>query len=466
MAAVEFVESGELDLDVEVDADDGGAPAPRARGWRRIHRVWPFALVAVVVAGVYVMAAARESARVEARTALLLSQGGYISGLGPEMGLAWTLDDVQGKGYVGWVDETLVLQGTEEGLFAVDLGTGDTRWQVPIEADDLYHCWEDAEGPDGTMLLCGRYSLAGSQEDGIYPFGYVIEQRDAATGELLASRETDGHLSVSWWGNDLLVLDEADGTLELRLESLEGEVRWALPVPGPTTSDTAAWVDPSADMAILRGARHLAVDRDGQVLFERPTSAEHDPTDPGGFIEYLSTMREGFVLSRYGGEQSSVAIFDEHGALQLDTEGYLASPMADDGSAPGLVVTQPLWGLAVWDRVTAQTVLEIDGQPESLLLILHGALIYQRDGELRAVDLSTGTERWQTEMRQSEILGTDGEVLVIDDRLSHGRLRGISAHTGTDLWEYPLPNLDTSAFVAGGALLLDDGQRLMRLTSE
>ncbi len=458
MASVEFVESGES------DGDDGEQPAPRARGRRRIRRAWPFALVAVVAVGLYGVTTTREAARTGARLALLSEQQGFVAGLGPELGAAWVLDGVPDGAVTGWVGDLLLLQDEPASVRAVDIATGVERWRVSFPVDTWLSCWEDGGAPDASVLLCERYG-AGQMVDGEYSAAeWALELRDRSTGEVIATREDDRYVTATWWGTELLVLEEVADGLELRLESLDGEVRWTQPLPGARAEGAFALVDRSADVALVSAGRHLALDHDGRAVVEVPAG---DAVESEQTFEYLTTLRDGgFALHHHAQNDSSVEVFDDDGDLQLEADGYLVSPMVDDGSAPGRVVTEPLWGVVVWDRAAAQTVVELDGLSESTFFVLLGALFYQREGELRAVDLETGEERWRIELRQSEVLGTDGDVLLVLDRLSTGELRGISAHTGAELWTYPLPGPDSGAMVVGGVLLLHDDEILMRLEDD
>ncbi|NLF05046.1 MAG: PQQ-binding-like beta-propeller repeat protein [Actinomycetales bacterium] len=461
-AAVELVEGAELDL------DEPFAPAEELpkRSWRDVvRRGWPLALVAVVVAGAFTVAQARESSRVDARLEAMRPQFGYIEGLGPEMGVLWSVDLAPREYFGGSTEELMFVSHEDGGLRVIDLASGDERWHVAAEPDRMTYCWGSDEPAGGTThVLCERYGYS-SLEEPVDFEDREIERRDAMTGEVIEVRDPNGQLSLEWWGPDVLVLAEVDGALELRREAFDGEARWRVPVTGTADGTAAAWVDPVADVAVVRTDRHLVVDGDGQVVLDVPVREDVAAAAAAGLVnEWLSPQRGGsFVLSRYVDDVESVEVYDSQGERSFSTVGYVATPMVDDQVVPGLVVVHPPWGLAVWDSTTGKAAVELDGAPNDGTMLLHGALIYQREGELRAVDVRTGEERWHAQLEQSELLGSDGDVVLFLSYEGDPELFAFSARTGALVWTYPLPSASAFPMVYAGALMLQDGQTLVRL---
>ncbi len=467
-AAVELVESGELDLEGLLATDEelgpaAGAPPPTGSGWRRaVRRAWPLALVAVVVVGAVAVSSAREAARVEARRDVLRGQMGFVEGVGSEMGWRWATE-LAASDYVVAASEGVLLLGSDDGRQRVlDLETGEELWAIGADGDLLPSC-----GVDGAMMECAFWaSMAWDVDDPTMPRASRVERRDARSGEVLDVRDPAAFESLVWWDDDLLLLEDVDGALELRLEAPGGEVRWRLPVPRGGAGSrrsldvpiATAWVDQRAGLAFVRTDRHLVVDREGRIVLELV------PDDEGRESgEWLgSFLPEVLVRSRWAEESQQVELLDLEGRTLLDTDGYFSSAMVDDGVVPHLVVVAPPWGLEVLDWSTGRSVIELDGAPEGLPLLLHGALISQERGEIRAVDLATGDERWHADV-PGDALGSDGEVVLYADRGLESRIRAISVHTGAEVWTYDLPSSQSDPFVRDGALFVRDGTTLTRL---
>jgi len=453
-AAVELVEGAELDLD---EPFAPVAPLPSRSWWDRLVRGWPIALVAVALVGVFVLVQVRESSRTEARLEALRAQLGYLEGIGPQMGVLWSVDMEPDEHLVGSTEDLAFMTG-DDGVFrVVDLTTGAERWRVDPELGFQTYCAGSAEGPDGsTQVSCERYPAGGIE--GADRSGYSIERRDAMTGEVLEVRELGDHRYLAWWGSGVLVLDAGGAGLELRREGLDGVVQWRLPVAGDPGS-VAAWVDSVNDVAVVHAGRHLVVDRDGSVVLDVPEQADLGATGS----EWLVPRRDGtFVRTSYvdGGER--VEVLDSHGAHSFSARGYVAAPLVDDATVPGLVVVHEPWGIAVWDVATGETVVELDGAEHGDTLLLHGALVYQVEGELRAVDVRTGEERWHTRLDAPSLLGSDGDVVLYAHPGDPRELRAISARTGALAWTYPVGDA-TFPMVHSGSLLIYDGQALVRL---
>src|SRR5690606_21883745 len=190
---VELVEGGRGALedhgaaDVELDPQDAG-PEPRESGWRRIRRAWPLAVVAVVVAGAYLVTGARERAALAARHALLQDQLAYVPDLGraPEplwrvetRSEPWSSPAVSGGAVV-------VSGGSPDGepvSVALDLETGTALWEIESSPGESVFCGLPREvlaSPDGTVVC-----LAQRGESDEEPFSVAsLEHRDPRTGQV------------------------------------------------------------------------------------------------------------------------------------------------------------------------------------------------------------------------------------------------------------------------------------------
>lgn len=467
MTAVEIVEAGFVDDDEELATADGPGRDATVRGWRRALRAWPVALVAVVVAGFAVVSAIRDAARSEARLEVLRVQPGFAAELGPGLRQVWAIDDLPPGSISGVWGDLLVLLGEGE-LRAVAGATGEELWRVDV--DGIVLCGVGVGFGAGSsdprvqsasgVLPCQRYVTSGSSADDV-AIRTVFEQRDAATGQVVASLDRDSVVSAVWWQGELLVLEMVDDGLELRLESITGGSRWRLPVLEQTPGEDA-WVFVDGERAFVTGARNLVVDRDGAIVFD---SDEDLPAgvDEGGF---LGPVRDGWFVDDVRDGAQRTAVFGSDGKLDLEAEGYLLPPAVDDGSVPGAVVLVPPWGMTVWDREAEEPRAEIDGHPDDVVFLLHGALVYAREGVLRAVDASSGAVRWTAELHQGDVHGTDGDVVLVSDSSSGPVLRAISVHSGEQLWTYELPSAESAPLVVGGLLLVQDGETLVRLSAD
>lgn len=476
-----------------VDVDDA---VPRSRWWS-VARVWPVAVVVLVAIG----AAVASGQRSAARSAALQESHLYLSDLTTEPHALWsvpgtvpTYGQMFGPAALLPNDplispELLLVQldvastdgdadaarygfGPDGDIVALDVATGEERWRVAWNAGEHLRCGAST-GRDGTsMVVCERESSevsgagagAGDDLEGgveISVSQRTIELREPATGELLATRHGTAS-DVTPWGRELIVVERGEAGTWLRLESYDGQVRWRVPyVPAGTDSEHVQVSVAGPELAV-NGPRQLLIDGEGDVLVD---VAELGLDAPGsGVGTFLLPIGHGRVLvivpeqSDEGtfAQQRSI-VLDRDGAALLDAPGVALGAWADDGTVPDIFV---VWGdeaTEVWQSGGAEPLVQHASSFVQTFL-LDGALVSSDGAELRSTGLPDGAERWSVSEGAGQIVGTDGETLLIQDSHESSTLRARSVRTGEELWHLSVgPGLVVPVAHGGMLFVYRDG---------
>ncbi|WP_378099659.1 PQQ-binding-like beta-propeller repeat protein [Cellulomonas sp. T2.31MG-18] len=133
--------------------------------------------------------------------------------------------------------------------------------------------------------------------------------------------------------------------------------------------------------------------------------------------------------------------------VRLDgTEVGIAS---DDGSLPGLTLVSA-GTMRAYDADGHQR-WELAGASPAGVVVLGGVVYVTRDGGVTAVDGSTGTVRWRTDLRGPLLTPlTDGRVLLV---ATGADLAALDLRTGAVLWRAALPSGHTDVMAFGGLLV-------------
>jgi len=471
-ARVDFVEAGEIH-------DDGGPPddgrladpAPGAvpdephgrRGWRRIKRAWPIALVAVVGVGLLLALDQRGRAAREAQQDLFATQWHRLAELGSGLGPAWLVEDVGRYPSVADVEDVyLVGVDTDDGaaLIALEAESGAERWRI---RDAGVHIYCESPARQQSSPPAGTAACTASTTD-----SWSLVLLDLATGEQRASRDMGGSAeAMHWHGAVLLVESDPDGT-QLRLEDFDGTVRWAVPVLDRALSTyEVARLDVAGDRAMaVVGDRVVAVDVAGAVILDTDSPARPPAAPATSALVPLSPgvlPRGGFVLTGYDGTRWLTVVYDEHGEQRFEAEAGLGLSSFDDGSLGDVVVLWKEGGIEVRD-LAGGVLAQLDGTSDGALYVVDGALVFTDAGRLRAFEAASGEERWSVDVGFGTQVGSDGSVVLVHGYQSADpMIRAFDVGTGAEEWVYELPGPRAEPLVAGGTLLIHDGTTLTKL---
>lgn len=394
----------------------------------------------------------------------LRGREGFAEDLGPGLAVRWAVPVTSSDRVTGWTPELLLVTEDRETLRAIDRRTGEERWRLRSSPGTLTSCdMPDPEGP----LRCSEVTV--QAWDSSFPYlrpgtprpwnwaglGMGVRDeglRDPATGESLGTwSPVSGPTAM--WGLARVVLDEDERVL--RLEDVDGTVRWEVPVPGEELPDILVHED--LGLATVRADGHLVLDVEGRLVAELPL-------EDGAYWDHLFPLAGGGTARRILAAEPLVAVLDAEGEELARERGEMLRPTLDDGSAGGIVV--------VADGRTARVLgsdgrvlLDLPYQPEEAW-VLQGSLVTRFLGQVRAHSLEDGRERWVLRMPRGTVVGTDGEVVLVEDRSEEPRLRAVSVRDGSERWTFPLPGPGSRLHALGGMLLLREGGSLMLLAEE
>lgn len=424
-------------------------------GPRRTVRVVLVALTVVAVAVVNGVHMAQESRRARA----LATMTGVVAPLDRPLAETWELGSGAAMAYV---DDLLLHVDRPDGvthIMAVDVATGVERWRVRRGGDDGVDWCGGRIGPaDDPMVLCWAGGGAGSASA---PRGPAVTSRmvglhlrDGSVGlELVTDLPRSGYGVID--GDLVMASRDRDVLSVRRVDPVTGEAVWSQRVVlrSPTTDGTfKAAVQVSDGFVVITGPTTAVLSAgDGRVL-----RTWHAPSTERGSVFPLAgadvrTSPHGFgAWSRREGSQRSPSgtWYDAQGFARARVEGLLAEAEVTDGSRPEVVLFRhPETGLlSAVDATTGEVLWSAVHSRSAVLLRRDGAVVLAADGEVTAVDLRTGHERWSTPVEglRPDLAGvTDGSTVVVMAAPRGPRLlHAIDLTTGEETWTAPAPTVD------------------------
>lgn len=505
-------------------AEDEGAPADRSAARERYLRVMgPVAAVLAVVLGTGL---AVEGVRDGARMERMREAPGGVVDVSRPLDETWLWEGPvgrpQGDADGRWSEVAalggLVVFQSEDELVALEPGSGEEAWTVPLGADP--DCGPLSEVGWGDVVTRNLVCLAGAEPDRtvvlVNPDGSVSAERalDPAETErygvprpgpagTVLRVERVGPAAPEAMGDAVCnEMGECTGTVEdgrdlaLRAEdAVTGAERWSATVAFRTTpaDQCANWSGRSWDgtpstgmldaddfgaqvwagLVLLYGCGvHSAVTPEGAVL------------DTGmalgtGSVERLRTGA--YAAYTYEGD-ARTDLLDADGDKAGELEGYALQAMAVAGPEPETLMGSAgsrLWSYTL-DATPRWDVRAGEGVQRFLAQVGDTAVVLGTPGVVRGLDLATGAERWSWDGAEpggnasaglfvSQVF-TDGRsvLLAVENGYGGRGLAALDAATGEVVWEQPAEVSDRSAgswtgFVAG--LLAVDGH-LVEVTPE
>ena len=388
--------------------------ARRATRHRR-RTVAGIAAAAVLVAGVNVVEAAREQRRNE----LLAALPGTVAGLAEPLTVSWETTVVPTDG----IAHDLVISAEGAGrlgeLVAIDVATGERRWSVPRGSSGTADWCEGGIGTlEEPLVLCWRNA---SVLPGVVGAEAFVSPRlvvlDAADGSIVAEHVRDvpaaGHGVVD--GDLVAATRDGSSVRVVRLDPVTLEERWSVDLPlvaQLVDGSFSAFLRVDDHGVVLTGPTTVVLDADdGSTLAEWHV----DPDAPGVSTWVTTQILTGAdVVTTDRGFAAWDQVVDgvrgpvgrwyaPDGTPGPAIEGFLAEPEVTDGSAPDVVLLRDAAGT-----------------------------------ELSGVDVTTGEVRWTVEMGTHVLLRREGEVVVAEV----DGLRALDLTSGEERWRVVTPGLD------------------------
>lgn len=456
--------------DVQLVDDDAAAPPPTApsppRAPARRGRWWLLAAAALVV-GCAVGAQVLLDARERAHVARFDDLPGILLPLAARPGALWELPAEEDRQVVTEAGGHLVSASVSQDgvtVTGLDRATGAPAWtaradaRVDLVADEpwVHHAQcaplDDDRGRATRVACVAGASQVNELTDGTEPVQVVVV--DARTGALVSSvrRDAWGHAWATRGGDLLLVTGDA-GAQRVTAVGADGGTRWetALQAEGGAVGLTEPAVSARGGFALVSAGDHAWVlDEAGAVVREHAVPADTSVMlGRGGALVLRGYTRQEDAEDSWSYQSDAHALFVGQDGTQTVVED-VALPDTDDGSAPGVELMLDGQTGAIVGRAAADGRelwrARASGYPH---VLLERTIYVQQDGELVALDVGTGDERW------SAHLAEPGWQVVTDGRLVYaigpeGSVQGFTLDRGeqryqADLGEYVDP--ESGAYV-------------------
>jgi outer membrane protein assembly factor BamB len=445
MRQVELVENGEPD-------DDLAEPEVAAARRVRLRRWW---WVPLVVAGLALGAQQGVDAYQRHTAARYAGVPGVLAPIQAPLTVRWTIRDTLHWSWRPIDADHVAAAGSIDGVaqgVSVDVRTGRYAWRtaLPQPAGDGGRCEPVTPGPgDGPgrgtpqQVVCLTGDTVETPDGAAPDPGPAhLTVLDAATGHRLHEFATTAAQGFDV-GDDVAVLaiGRGDGRDDVRAIDLRtGTVRWSTTTPVSRSQQAQA-----AAVVVVAGGEALVFDTGGVSRLALADGTVLSPPQPVLALSLSADRSRAQLTTRTGYSPLTVVVGGPGGDVTLP--GLDRSPVADDGSLDGLMLTQ------VGDKLTAygSTGKVTWTAPETVsATVVLGGVVYGSTGTgAVALDGRTGHVRWRADVGPSTAaqLLTDGFHLLLDvgatgaDPLDNPRREIVAldkAH-GTVVWRSPYP---------------------------
>ncbi|QKY20998.1 PQQ-binding-like beta-propeller repeat protein [Halolamina sp. CBA1230] len=303
--------------------------------------------------------------------------------------------------------------------------------------------WDRGAAGSATPLVDG---------DAVYSVADSATALEARTGEELWATELPATADRTPVLTDDLLVVAADDRL-LALDRADGEERWNVGLPRP--ADAALTVDPASEtitvpLAGRRGAAGLvAYDTAGERLWADDTLAARATAIDGDAVSVTGYLQDGNT-----GVLRRLSVTDGGRQWERELDGPDTAPVvADAGVLVGDGGTLALHDPADGERVRTLGTFG-DRIPETPAVADGTAFVTSSEGDLVAVEIDEGTERWRRAVGvvagTGVGVGRDAVVASVTD-LPEGDLAGIAAYErddGAPRWEHEIEGFDASPSTA------------------
>lgn len=488
------------------EPDPSGAPDDRdadtVRPARRARRRWVVAGAVVAALALVVAVAGQRAVDADerARIAAVAGQPAAVGELDGPPSVRWkaTSGSFVDASAVRTADGRLVtVRGAPEGSVAVvalDASTGAEVWSSEVidgGAGGEVDSGPVLEGQSGRCVVPAQEHVVVclvhdgrtvDQDDGLTTLPpsvvrvVVLDVRDGTVvrdlADALGVDPTREPSSIAAVGELVVVADmPGDGQAYVRAATTDGTRAWERTMPLPPGGDPQdlrtrpfALLHPLGDVVVAFTPDELLVlDATGTTVRSVPTGDRLLGYATADFAALTSPYARG----RDGAAVEEVVTLVHADGTTSTVRGGVLSPVVDDGSVAGLVLTHEKDVLTAWDRDgterwTARTTLERDEA-----MVLDGRVHVDTGGDLVALDARTGDEVWRRSDVGLNLVATDGRHLLAvglePGRGARSQLVAVDPSDGSETWRAPLPDGTTDVVASLGLLVAlmftDDGSQ-------
>lgn len=412
------------------------------------------ALVLALVAGQRVA-----DAQAQARWDRLSDGTSVVQPVGRSLTVRWSLDPstlmavTQGVAWRGTVVGPVRAADGSIGIVSLDDRDGHRRWTIPVLGADASRA--GAQGQVMARASCHRVPEDASRVVCLVTDSVVrITDQQANTtnasqvhlvvvdpkdGRVLAEHQLGAELStleaVLRGGLTVIATSSAGRPEVVAVDAASGAERWRAAVPAAGGLGGFGAVGFGDLVAVIGFTALDVLGADGVV--HRSVS----------LTSYAGAMPRSDGRLLLPQEARTLVVGPDHD-VQLD--GTAVGLPSDDGSLPGLTLVSSAGTMRAYDADGHQR-WELAGASRAGVVVLAGTVYVTRDGGVTAVDGSTGTVRWRTDLRGPLLTPlTDGRVLLV---AVGADLAALDLRTGAVLWRAPLPSGHTDVMAFGGLLV-------------
>lgn len=327
----------------------------------------------------------------------------------------------------------------------------------------------DTKPPKGNISLYGRVgSTPAAVDDAVYIGGeeylYALAK---ATGQLIWSFNTPGGVVNSpAVANGIVYFSSGDQNL-YAVDARTGVERWHFSIKD-SKLPWSAFTNP----VVSGGVVYIGSERDSLHALDAATGRELWRTQVIGSIKHTPAVADGLV---YVGTNTHPSLDNTFFYAVEASTGRVRwrRPLEEELASSAAVVDGSVYFSAY------QALYSLDARTGALrwrfthpgsVIVTAPAIAYDTafitlDSNLYAVDTSSGQERWSFRGEGVFLVSPSisGEVVYCPVLGSNGRpgmLYGVAAHTGRELWRFPITgSIDDVAALANGVIYLkgDDG---------
>lgn len=397
-------------------------------------------------------------ARAQASWDRLSDRTSVVAPVGRSVSVRWSLDPStlmavsQGAGWRGTVVGPLLASDGSIGIVGLDDRDGHRRWTIPVLGPDASRagmpgqvmsrasCHRVPEDPSRLVCLVTDAVVRITDQQATRSTASEVHLVvvDPGDGRVLAEHRLGADLStfeaVLRGGLAVIGASSAGRSEAVGVDAASGAERWRAAVPA-AGADGGFGAVGFGDLVAVIGVTGLDVlGADGAV---------HRSVALTGFAGAMPRSDGRLVLP----DGSGTLVVGPDRDLRLD--GTAVGITSDDGSLPGLTLVSA-GTMRAYDDDGHQR-WELSGASPAGVVVLGGVVYVTRDGGVTAVDGSTGTVRWRTDLPVPLLPPvTDGRVLLVTVGAD---VTALDLRTGAVLWRAPLPTGHTDVMALGGLLV-------------
>lgn len=397
-------------------------------------------------------------AQTQASRDRLSDRTSVVEPVGRSLTARWSLDRPtlttvsQGVGWRGTVVGPVLASNGSIGIVGLDDRDGHRRWTTPVLGPDASRtgtqgqviprasCQRVPEDPSRVVCLVtdSIMTVLDQQVNTSKASQVHLLVVDPKDGRVLAEHQLGADLStfeaVLRGGLAVIATSNAGQPEAVGVDAASGAERWRTAVPAASAHGGFGAVRFGDLVAVIGDTGLDVLGADGAV---------HRSVSLTSYSGAMPRSDGQLVLPQ---EAATLVVGPDR---DVRVDGTAVGVTSDDGSLPGLTLVSA-GTMRAYDADGHQR-WELDGASPAGVVVLGGVVYVTRDGGVTAVDGSTGTVRWRTDLPvQLEPPVTDGRVLLVAPGAD---VAALDLQTGAVLWRAPLPSGHTEVMALGGLLV-------------